>query len=230
MRNALLFVIRWIFKILSRVEIVGLENIPSQGGAILAANHMSLIDPALVRMVISRRDVSSLVADSYKNNLPIRWLVDAMGGIWINRQQADLHALRQARDFLIQGGLLGIAPEGTRSKVGSLLPAKTGTAYLADKAGVPIVPAAISGTEKAFRELAHLRRPRLRIEYGEPFGLPPLERKDRDAGLQRNTDEIMLHIAAMLPPQYWGAYRDHPRLINSLAQQRESGKIVDARL
>ena len=212
MRNVILFVVCWIFKILARVEVVGLENLPRQGGAILAANHMSRIDPALVRIMIPRTDVSSLVADSYKKFPPMRWLVDAMGGIWINRQQADLQAMRQARDFLIQGGLLGIAPEGTRSKVGGLLPAKTGTAYLADKAGVPIVPAAISGSEKAFHELARLRRPRLRIEFGEPFMLPPLERRDRDASLQRNTDEIMLRIATMLPPQYWGTYRDHPRL------------------
>ena len=214
MLDVVLFVIRLLFKTLARVEVVGLENVPAQGGGILAANHMSRIDPPLVRVTVPRQDVTALVADSYKKFPPIRWLVDVVDGIWINRQEADLRALRQARDFLKQGGLLGIAPEGTRSKVGALLPAKTGTAYLADKAGVPIIPIAISGSEKAFRELVRLRRPRLRIEYGEPFMLPPLERGDRDASLQRNTDEIMLHIAAMLPPQYWGAYRDHPRLIN----------------
>ncbi len=217
MRNAILFIVHCLFYTLTRVEVVGLENIPSQGGAILAANHMSRIDPPFVRVMIRRQDVTALVAEEYKRFPPFRWLVDAMGGIWINRQQADLQALRHARDFLINGGLLGIAPEGTRSKVGALIPARTGTGYLAAKAGVPIVPVAISGTEKVFRELARLRRPKLRIEFGKPFMLPPLERGDRDASLQSNTDEIMCRIAAMLPRAYWGAYRDHPRLAQLVA-------------
>jgi 1-acyl-sn-glycerol-3-phosphate acyltransferase len=212
MRPIIIFIVRWIFRLFSHVEVVGLTNIPQQGPAILALNHMSYADPALVAVISPRRDITALVGDTYKKAPMFSWLVNQMGGIWINRQQADLGALRLALEFLSQGGLLGIAPEGTRSKVSELIPAKTGTAYLADKSGVPIVPIAISGTEIAFHQLRHFRRPRIKIEFGRPFTLPALDRKNRQESMLRNSDEIMCRIAGMLEPKYWGAYRDHPRL------------------
>lgn len=210
--------VRWVFKLLARVEVIGLVNVPSSGSAILAMNHMSRIDPALVAVVVKRADVSALIADTYQQFLPIRWLVDIMGGIWINRQDADLHALRQALDLLGRGGLLGIAPEGTRSQQGCLIQAHTGIAYLADKSGAPIIPAAITGSEVAFKELRHLRRPKLKLVFGKPIWLPRINRKNREQELQKNTDEIMCHIAALLPPAYWGVYHDHPRLKAILSQ------------
>jgi len=201
-----------LFKLLSRVEAVGLENLPSHGGCIVACNHLSRIDPVLVFALGKRRDMTALVADKYKRNPFIRPLIVGVGGIWINREEADIHALREARQFLRNGGMLGIAPEGTRSHTGALIPAKTGTAYLADKAGVPVVPAAIYGSESAIRQLFHLRRPAIHIEFGKPFTLKPIGRSTRDADLQRNTDEIMCRIAAMLPQRYWGVYAGHARL------------------
>ncbi len=68
----------------------------------------------------------------------------------------------------------------------------------------------------AIRQLLRLRRPRITIRYGEPFWLESIDRANREACLQRNTDEIMCRIAAMLPPQYRGAYADHPRLMELL--------------
>jgi 1-acyl-sn-glycerol-3-phosphate acyltransferase len=202
-------IIRLLFALFTRVDVQGLENIPSQGGAILAANHLGIMDSPLLFMLLERDDVTGLVADTYKDKLFFRWIVWIVDGIWINRGEPDLRALRQARDYLQSGGLLGIAPEGTRSRTGVLMPAKTGVAYLADKAGVPLVPIAISATEKLFQELKRLRRPRLRVRVGEPFSLPPLERRDRAAALERNTEEIMCRIAVMLPPEYHGAYANH---------------------
>jgi 1-acyl-sn-glycerol-3-phosphate acyltransferase len=201
-----------LFKLLARVEVVGLENLPSQGGCIVASNHLSRIDPPLVFALGERQDMTALVADKYKRNLFIRPLIVGVGGIWINREEADVHALREARQFLRDGGVLGIAPEGTRSRTGALIQAKTGTAYLADKAGVPVVPAAIYGSESAIRQLFHLRRPAIHIEFGKPFMLEPVSRSNRDTDLQRNTDEIMCRIAAMLPERYWGVYAGHARL------------------
>jgi 1-acyl-sn-glycerol-3-phosphate acyltransferase len=201
-----------LFKLLARVEVVGLENLPSQGGCIVASNHLSRIDPPLVFALGERQDMTALVADKYKRNLFIRPLIVGVGGIWINRDEADVHALREARQFLRDGGVLGIAPEGTRSRTGALIQAKTGTAYLADKAGVPVVPAAIYGSESAIRQLFHLRRPAIHIEFGKPFMLEPVSRSNRDTDLQRNTDEIMCRIAAMLPERYWGVYAGHARL------------------
>jgi 1-acyl-sn-glycerol-3-phosphate acyltransferase len=215
-------ILRWIvlrlFLLLSRLEIYGLENIPKEGGYILAANHMSRIDPPLIFCLIERDDITALVADKYKRYPLIRPMVDAFRGIWLNREQADFQAMREARDHLQNGHILGIAPEGTRSRTGSLNQAKDGVAYLAEKARAPVLPVGIAGADRAISDLLHFRRPELQIRFGKPFHLPPLDRQDRAAALQRNTDEIMCRIAALLPPRHWGAYRDHPRLKELLAE------------
>jgi len=217
-RAALRSIIRFLFNLLTHIEVEGLDNIPTSGGAILSANHLGRLDSAFVFMFLEREDASGLVADKYKRYILLRPLIDAVGGIWINRDEADFQALRVARQYLQNGGMLGIAPEGTRSKTGALMPAKTGVAYLADKAGVPIIPVGITGTEKAFRELFRIRRPRLTVHFGKPFSLPRLERGERSANLRANTDEIMCRIAALLPEEYRGVYRDHPRLVELLGE------------
>lgn len=226
LRSFIFKTIHLIIRLLCRVEIVGLENVPKQGAALVVINHMSLIDAPLVAVMIDRPDVTALIGDSYQKILPMRLLINAAHGIWINREQADFHALRQALDFLQEGGLLGIAPEGTRSKVGSMISAKTGVAYLADKARVSLIPTAISGTEIAFREVRRFHRPRLMLQFGQPFYLPPLDRKNREDSMQRNTDEIMCRIAAMLPSKYWGVYRDHPRLVE-LIDEGDRSKLYE---
>ena len=215
-RNLLLGIIGGLFKLLTHVEALGVDNIPEHGGCIIAVNHMSRIDAPLVLMQIKRKDISGLVADKYKKNLFFRMIVRSIDGIWINREEADFHALREAISYLKKGGMLGIAPEGTRSTVSNLLNAKMGVAYLADKAGVPVLPVAISGTEDALKKVFSFKRPHIRVEYGELLYFAPVDRQNRDETLRRNTDEIMCQIAAMLPPEYRGEYARHPRLLEIL--------------
>jgi len=217
LRSFLRSIVRFLFALLTLLESEGLENVPAEGGAILAANHLSRVDSPLMFGLIEREDVTGLVADKYQKNLFLHPLIEAVGGIWINREQADFQALRVAREYLQKGGLLGIAPEGTRSRTGALRQAKTGVAYLAEKARVPIVPVAIWGTEKTFKELKHFRRARINVRVGEPFMLPPLDRGDRGGSLQRNTDELVCRIAALLPSEYRGVYAEHPCLQELLA-------------
>ncbi len=217
LRSLLRSIVRFLFILLAHVKADGLENVPIEGGAILAANHLSRVDSPLVFGLIERKDVTGLVADKYQNNLLLRPLIEAVGGIWINREQADFQALRAAREYLQNGGLLGIAPEGTRSRTGALRQAKTGVAYLANKAGVPIIPIAIWGTEKTFSELKRFRRAHIRVRVGKSFLLPPLDRNDRSGSLQRNTDELVCRIAALLPAEYRGVYTEYPRVQELLA-------------
>ena len=213
LRKTIRYLASFLFKLFAKIEAIGLENVPRRGGCILASNHLSRLDPPLVFILIEREDMTALVADTYRRSPLIRPLVNALGGIWLHREEADIHALREARNFLHNGGLLGIAPEGTRSRSGALTRAKTGAAYLADKAAVTVVPAAIYGTETAMRQLLRFRRPKIVIQFGKPIRLPPVTRADRENDLQRNTDEIMCRIAAMLPPEYHGAYGSHPVLL-----------------
>jgi 1-acyl-sn-glycerol-3-phosphate acyltransferase len=201
------------FHALTEVEVSGTENVPREGSAILATNHLSRIDSPLLFVTTPRRDLIALVADSYKTNPFFAFLVKTNGSIWIDREKADFSAIRAALDYLRKNhGLLGIAPEGTRSRVGSLIQAKPGVAMLAEKANVPIIPVAIHGTEDAMVKIRTLRRPKLVVRFGKPFNLPPMERENRDDSLQANADEIMCHIAALLPAHYWGYYRAFPRV------------------
>jgi len=84
---------------------------------------------------------------------------------------------------------------------------------------VPIVPVGLTGTETGMRDLMRLRKPRFVARFGPAFTLPPLERSRREEQLKEHTDEIMVRIAACLPPKYWGAYAGHPRLKELLEEQ-----------
>jgi len=204
------------------VHVHGKENIPSQGGFIAAANHLSIVEVPLTYCLIKREDVTGLIAKKHRSNPLFRWLVNVLDGIWLNRDEIDTRALRAARDHLMAGGVLGVAPEGTRSHTGALIEAKTGVAFLADQAGVPILPIAVSGTWQIATELLTLRRPKIVVQIGDLFTLPSIDRSDRDAGLQRNTDEIMCRLAALLPPENRGFYADHPRVQELIQLQGSS--------
>jgi 1-acyl-sn-glycerol-3-phosphate acyltransferase len=206
-----------ILRILTRVEMVGTGNIPPTGACIVAMNHLGIADIPLLGLCITRNDVNGFVAKKHQKIFFFRWVVDAAEGIWIDRKHADLSALREARALLRKDYILPISPEGTRSSTKALLEGKPGVAYLASAENVPIVPAAITGTEKVFQELSRLRRPQVTMRFGELFYLPPLDRSDRSKSHIRNTEEIMCRIAALLPPAYRGFYSKHPRLQELLA-------------
>ena len=212
-------IFRILFFLLSRLRITGKEHLPREGGYIAAANHLSVIDVPLAYCLLNRYDVTGLVAKNHRKNALFRWLINMLDGIWLSREEIDTRALRAARDHLQNGGVLGIAPEGTRSKTGALNEAKTGVAFLADQAKVPILPVAVSGTWQITSEILKLKRPVIDVNIGQVFMLPPVDRKTRDHDLQQNTDEIMCQLAALLPPENRGFYADHPQLKELLAAQ-----------
>jgi 1-acyl-sn-glycerol-3-phosphate acyltransferase len=209
------------FRLLTRVTVIGLENLPERGPGILAVNHLSILDAPLVFAVVPRDDLTALVAKNHQQNLFLKILVNAVDGIWINRDDADTQAVRAAREHLKAGRLLGIAPEGTRSHAGELGPAKTGVVYLANLARVPIIPVAVSGTYKGLKNALLLRRPKIQIHFGKAFELPLIDRKERDEALQRHTEEIMCRIAVMLPPIHRGVYSHHPRTTELMEERGE---------
>lgn len=210
---------RFLFLLLTRVQVTGREHLPKEGGYIAAANHLSVIEVPLVYCLIKRNDVTGLVAKKHQKNIFFRWIINLLDGIWLNREEIDTRALRAARDHLMSGGVLGIAPEGTRSQTGALIEAKTGVAFLADQAKVPIVPVAVAGTWKITSEIITLKRPKIFVNFGKPFTLPPVDRKNRDRDLKRNTEEIMCQLAALLPPENRGVYATHPRVQQLLEDQ-----------
>jgi len=208
------WIIDLIVHLFCRLEVHGRERIPASGSFAVASNHLGRLDPVLVYYYLDRKDIIMLVAEKYRKIPLARWFVKQLNAIWVDRFNADFGAVREALHRLRKGGVLVLAPEGTRSKTGALIEARPGVSYLAAKAGVPIIPVALTGSEDKYvvSQFKRLRRPRVTVRVGVPFTLPPLKGQERDAALQAYTDEIMCRIAALLPPSYRGVYADHPRL------------------
>lgn len=218
MKRATLYkIITFLIRHLTVAEFERCELVPPQGGLIMATNHMSRLDIPLLFVNPPRPDLTALVTTKYLKYPLIKWFTIAAEGIWLDRDTADFTAFRTALQALKDGKAVGIAPEGTRSQNAALLQGKPGMILLAMKANVPIVPVALTGTEDAVKKLLSFRRPRMKAVFGKPFILPPIDRANRDAELQRLTDEVMCRIAAMMPAKYHGFYAGHPRLQELLA-------------
>jgi len=218
-------IVRILLRIIAHVEIYGSEYLP-QGGFILAANHLGRLDSALLYYAIDREDLIMPVAEKYKDHWFFGPLVRMLGGFFINRFDADVQAIREVLKRLKNGGVFVIAPEGTRSKTEALQEARPGAAYFASKTGLPVVPAALTGTEDRLivDNLKHFRRSKIVIRGGKPFTLPSLKGQDREEALSAATTEIMCQIGAMLPEKYRGFYAEHPRLKELLLEgQKDKG-------
>src|SRR5690349_18819588 len=206
--------IRFLFNLIARVEVRGYENLPKDSSFVLATNHLGFVDVPIAFYALDRWDMFVLIAEKWGKIDLVRWVGKYFNFIFIDRFNPDIKALRKVISLMESNNILVIAPEGTRSRTGALIEAKPGVSYLATKLNRPIVPVAITGTEdkNLFGNLKRLRRSHITLTAGQVFSLPPLPRQNRDEVLKRYTDEIMCHIAALLPEKYRGVYADHPRL------------------
>ena len=214
--------ISFLMRHLTHLEFKGEENIPDAGGVLLATNHMSRMDIPSLFITCTRPDMTALVTTKYLKYPLIRWFIITANGIWLDRETADFGAFRKAIEALQAGKAVGIALEGTRSVTASLLEGKPGTAMLAVRAGVPIVPVAIIGTEDAVYKLRHFKRPHITVEFGPAIPAPVMDRGDRGGQLDNLTTEIMCRIALMMPEKYHGFYTNHPRLKELQAEQAKN--------
>jgi len=207
-------------KIIADIEIHGAEKAPL-GNFIAAANHLGRLDTAALLCVIDREDLIMPVAEKYKNHPLYGAIGRAANAIWLNRFEADYPALREILARMEKGGLLVIAPEGTRSKTEALQEAKLGVAFLASKSGYPVLPVAVTGTEDraVIENLKRFRRLKIVVRAGDVFRIDIPKGKGREQALRAATDEIMCRIAALLPDKYRGVYAEHPRLKELLAKQ-----------
>ncbi len=214
MKYPLLDPIRYLVKTLTKFRVENQERLPAQGGVLITTNHLSRLDTPILMAITDRDDLVAIVAKKYKEKPFFKWVLEKVAAmVWMDRTKTDFSAIRQALEHLRHGAMMGIAPEGTRSKESDgLLQGKPGAALMAVQASVPIIPVGIIGSEMINQKILRLQRPSITIRVGEPYKLPEMDRNDRQAWLSRNTDEIMCRIAALLPPAYRGVYADHPRL------------------
>jgi len=173
------------------------ENIPSSGGVIVAANHITNFDVFLLQLSISRPLFYMGKAELFQNPI-LDWLLRQFGSFPVRRGEKDAWALQHAKYLLTEGKVLGMFPEGTRSKGKGLRIAKTGTVRLALAVNCPVVPVAIYGTQNMFKNFPH--RTQIDISIGEPIFL------DSSQSLYALTNLLMYKIAEMLPPEIRGVY------------------------
>ena len=217
-----MFFLKLILRIIARVTVYGSENIPPKSTSFVGvANHIGRLDPGFVFYMLDRKDIIMLVAEKYKEQTWSRVLAQAVNGIFVDRYNADLNAMREVLRRIKKGGVVVIAPESTRSPDCSLIQGWDGASYIAAKSGLPILPVGVtgSGDKEVVDRLKHFRRLNVVAHVGPMFTLPPLESKNRDEQLASFTEEIMCRIATELPEDYRGVYADHTRLKELLAEK-----------
>ena len=185
-------VFRLLFYTVFRTRVYGRENIPKEGAVILAANHGSNIDPPLMASLIER-PVSYMAKIELFENPIFGAAIRRCHAFPVKRGASDRGAIKAAVTVLKEGHMLGLFPEGTRSKTGELQKAEAGIALIASMTGVPIVPVAILNSHRIFANGGLL--PQLRIMYGAPISFQG-DRKSKEA-LDAFSAEIMAHIERM---------------------------------
>jgi 1-acyl-sn-glycerol-3-phosphate acyltransferase len=220
--SLVMFFLRAILRVIARVTVYGMENLPSHDTTYVAvSNHIGRLDPAFVYYLLDRKDIIMLVAEKYKEQAWSRVLAQAVNGIFVDRFHGDLNAMREVLRRIKRGGILVLAPEGTRSPNTALIQGWDGASYIASKAGLPILPVGVTGTgdKEVMERLKHFARLQVTLSIGPTFSLPPLENKTRDAQLTSYTEEIMCRIASELPESYRGMYAARPRLQDLLREK-----------
>jgi 1-acyl-sn-glycerol-3-phosphate acyltransferase len=177
---------RVVFGIWFRLRTRGLEHIPASGGGLLVMNHQSYLDPLVVGTPMSRT-VSFLARDSLFRVPIVGWMLRHTYVVPINREAAGTSSIKQSVRYLEHGFLVGIFPEGTRSRDGKVQEFKPGFVTLVRRSGAPVYPVGVAGTHEAMPRGAWFVRPRaVRIVYGEPISpeeLAPYSEKGREAEL-----------------------------------------------
>ncbi len=206
-------ILRWLLRVIGlplmvRVDSVeGVENVPTEGSAILMINHMSFIDPFVVADPLPRTLVALAKVEVY--NYPVVGLIPRLlGVIPVKRDAVDRQAVQSCLEVLRAGEMILLAPEGTRGPV--LRQGLEGVAYLASRSGAPVVPVAVDNTDgfPALRYTKRWRQPGSHIRFGRPFQYKAGLRRAKAQTLRQMTDEAMYVLAGMLPEHRRGYYSD----------------------
>ena len=206
-------ILKPLLKLIYRIRIEGLENLPKEGPAIIAANHLSFLDSFFIPLSVPRRKVTYLAKADYFKSWKTAWFFNMVGQIPTEREGGakSQRSLDVALGVLKEGKLLGIYPEGTRSPDGWLHRGRTGVARLALTAQAPIIPCGLVGTEKV--QPKNAKFPRLtgrltvHVRFGKAIEVERYAGRETDRLVLRSvTDEIMYEIMQMSGQEYKDEY------------------------
>ncbi len=226
-----------VLKLVFRPVVEGADNVPEDGPAILASNHLSYSDWLFMPLDLPRR-VTFVAKAEYFTTPGIKgWMqkkfFSGAGQVPIDRSGADAAqgALKSARKILDSGGLFGIYPEGTRSHDGRLYRGKTGVARLALEARVPVVPVAVLGTDVVAppgKKFGSITRPTIR--FGKPIDFARYEGMEKDRFILRSvTDEIMYEIMRLSGQEYVDMYAATAKDLSTEQAKQDKAKQEKAK-
>jgi len=209
----LYYVSRWLVRgflaLYCRGRVEGREHIPATGGVLIASNHTSHLDPPAIGCASGRPVHFLAKAELFRVPL-FGSLIRRLHAFPVNRASADRAALRRCDELLKGGEVLVVFPEGTRSPDGALQQPELGAALIALRAGVPVVPTVVLGSDQALRPGSLFIRPRqVTVRFGKPFVPDPGAAQGR-ARLEAVATQIMAAIADLLPPERRGAWSSPP--------------------
>ena len=225
-----------ILRVVFRPQTAGGENVPDEGAAILASNHLSYADWLFMPLTLSRR-VTFVAKAEYFNTPGIKgWFQKKFfagsGQVPIDRSGASAAegALSAAKRILGEGDLFGIYPEGTRSHDGKLYRGKTGVARLALETGVPVIPVAVVGTDVVAppgKKFGSFTRPVVR--FGKPLDFSRYQGMENDRFILRSvTDEIMYEIMRLSGQEYVDKYAGRAKEDSKKAEAEAKAKAESA--
>ena len=197
LRRLIIFVLIPILKAVASLNIETPENLPLQGSAILACNHLSFFDGFALQYAVKRPVYFMSKEEVFKNPF-LRFFMYQIGAFPVARDIFDRSAVLQAGKVLKAGQVLGMFPEGKRTYGHGMIAAKTGTAHLAMKMNCPINPVAMNGTENIFKK--PFKRAQVKIKI-----CPPIYPDDKMSAPEL-TNKVMMEIARNLPPSLRGVY------------------------
>ena len=197
--------VRMLFLLLTRRQVRGRENILGEGSVLIVSNHISLVDIPLLGISFGRKVIFMAKKELFRFRF-LNYFMRILASFPVHRGRLDREALRQSLQVLADGMALVIFPEGTRSNSARLRPAFSGSALVALRSGVPVLPVGIAGTEKFKGVGGMLRRPQVTVNIGRPFYLPSINSRPTKVELAKLSDFIMRRIAELLPPEYRGHY------------------------
>lgn len=180
-------VVNIVLKPLYRIEVIGKENLPAEGGVLLCANHINNMDPLAVG-ITSVRPVHFMAKDELFSVPILGKIVSKVNAFPVKRGMSDREALRKGLAVLKEGNVLGLFPEGTRSKTGEIGKGLAGAGFFALRSDAHIVPCAIIGPYKALGKL--------KVVYGKPINMVPL--KENKMNAEQTTDLIMNEIQKLI--------------------------------